>query len=93
MPEGDCIWLVGEDEICALLRASGFRVRQVDDRTAAHADVARRLATAFGRHREAIAADLSAAWCDDIIAAHARWIEWFAAGRVRKLVIVAERAT
>jgi hypothetical protein len=92
MPEGDCIWLVTEDEFRALLHATGFRVRHVEDRTEAHADVARRLATAFIRHREAIAAGVGAARYDEIIIAHARWVEWLAAGRVRKLALVAECA-
>jgi ubiquinone/menaquinone biosynthesis C-methylase UbiE len=92
MPEGDCIWLVTEDEFRALLHATGFRVRHVEDRTEAHADLARRLATAFARHREPIAAVVGAARRDEIIVAHARWVEWLAVGRVRKLALVAERA-
>ena len=93
MPEGDAIWLITEDDFRALLHAAGFRLRQVVDRTAAHVDLARRLSTAFARHRDAIAADLGADRRDDILAAHARWVHWLGSGRVRKLALVAERAT
>ena len=93
MPEGDRIWLVTEEEFRVLLHAAGLQLRQVEDRTDAHAEVARRLAMAFARHREDITAGLGAKRCDEILAAHAQWVQWLAAGRVRKLAVVAETAT
>jgi len=93
MPEGDAIWLVTADEFRALLHAAGFRLRDVADCTAAHVELARRLATAFGRHRESISTDLGAKQCEAILAAHVRWVRWLGSGRVRKLALVAERAT
>ena len=93
MPEGDSVWLIAEAEFRSLLGEAGFQIRQVEDHTAAHADLARRLATALVHDREAIAAALGAAERDKILAMHARWAEWLTAGRVRKLAIVAERMT
>ena len=90
MPEGNMVWLVTEDELLALLDESGFRARLVEDHTAAHADVARRLAVAVGEDRAAIASQLGAEATEQILAQHAHWARWLSAGRVRKLALVAE---
>lgn len=92
MPGGDGIWLVPEDEFLPLLRSSCFRVRQLEDCTAAHADMAGRLAMMYARHQRAIAASVGASLCDETIAADVRWAELLHTRRVRKLAIVTERA-
>jgi SAM-dependent methyltransferase len=90
VPAGDAIWLIGEAEFVALARAAGFRVRWLEDQTAAHAAVAGRLATAFGDDRGTISVEVGAAG-DEIAVAHARWAHWLSNGRVRKLALVLER--
>ncbi|MDP9370898.1 MAG: methyltransferase domain-containing protein [Chloroflexota bacterium] len=90
LPEGDAVWLVTEAEFLVLLEGAGFRVRQVEDHTAAHAALARRLGDAFGGDRDAIAAAVGRARYGEIITAHRQWVAWLAARRVRKLAIVAE---
>lgn len=91
MPDSTNIWLVPEAELRTLLAAAGLEIRLVEDQTAAHGDLARRLLASFTAQREAIAAGLGPAICQDIITAHQRWVEWLTAGRVRQLAIVAER--
>ncbi len=92
IPDGENVWLIPEDAFLALLEAAGFRALRVEDHTAAHADVVRRLAAAFRRDRVAITAAVGAAAYDELIVAHERWVEWLGASRVRKLALVAERA-
>jgi sarcosine/dimethylglycine N-methyltransferase len=91
VPGGEEVWLVPEGRFRALLEAAGFRVRWVEDYTAAHAEVARRLAVAFRRDRAAIARAVGAQACDELVMAHERWVEWLDARRMRKLAVVAQR--
>lgn len=91
IPEGDQIWLVPEEVLLVPLEEAGFRVCQILDRTAAHADLARRLAAAFFRDRARIVSHLGASHWNAVVAAHRQWVEWLTTGRVRKLAIVAER--
>jgi sarcosine/dimethylglycine N-methyltransferase len=92
VPEGEEVWLIPEGRFRALLEAVGFRVRWVEDYTAAHADVARRLAVAFWRDRVAIARAVGAQACNELVMAHERWVEWLNARRVQKLAVVAQRS-
>lgn len=87
---GENVWLITESAFVDLLETAGFRVRRIADHTAAHADVARRLAKAFRRDRAAISAETGEEACDELIATHERWAEWLGARRVRKLALVAE---
>ncbi len=92
IPDCENVWLIPEGVLLALLEAAGFRVLRLEDHTAAHADVARRLAAAFRHDHAAITAAVGAAAYDELIVAHERWVEWLGASRVRKLALVAERA-
>jgi sarcosine/dimethylglycine N-methyltransferase len=92
VPEGEEVWLIPESEFRVLLKAAGFQIRWVEDYTAAHAEVARRLAVAFRRDRAAIVAAVGAEACNELVMAHERWAEWLNAQRVRKLAVVAQRS-
>jgi sarcosine/dimethylglycine N-methyltransferase len=91
IPDGQNICLIPEDEFLARLDDADLRVRRIEDHTAAHADVARRLAAAFRHDRVSIAATVGAGATDELVAAHERWAEWLGVRRVRKLAFVAER--
>jgi ubiquinone/menaquinone biosynthesis C-methylase UbiE len=93
MPDGAHVWLVAASTFRDLAVASGFAVRQVDDLTQSHAEVARNLAPAFVRHRQTIARQIGEDDCDDLIASHTLWARWLASGRVRKLAFVLERSS
>jgi ubiquinone/menaquinone biosynthesis C-methylase UbiE len=91
VPEGEEVWLIPESEFRGLLEAAGFRIRQVEDHTATHAEVVGRLAAAFRRDPEPIVAALGSRAYDELVMAHERWKEWLSARRVRKLAVVAQR--
>jgi ubiquinone/menaquinone biosynthesis C-methylase UbiE len=91
IPEGEEVWLTLESEFRELLEATGFRIRWVEDHTAAHAEVAWRLAAAFRRDRVSIIEALGPQMSNELVIAHERWAEWLSARRVRKLTVVAQR--
>jgi sarcosine/dimethylglycine N-methyltransferase len=91
IPEDEEVWLIPESEFRVLLKSAGFRVRRVEDHTATHAEVARRLAVALRRDRAPIAAAMGSQASNELILAHERWVEWLNARRVRKLGVVAQR--
>jgi SAM-dependent methyltransferase len=93
MPNADTVWPTPLDEICALLRRVGLTVRWHDDSSRAHRDMAERLTDAFAADATAIAELIGRQALDDLVASHRLWSEWLAAGRVRKLAFVAEKAT
>ena len=64
----------------------------MEDHTASHADVVRRLAAACRHDCAAITDAVGATAYDELIVTHERWVEWLGASRVRKLAFVAERA-
>jgi sarcosine/dimethylglycine N-methyltransferase len=90
IPASEDVWLVPEREFRVLLKAADFQIRLVEDHTATHAEVARRLAAAFRRDRAAIIAAVGAQACNELVMAHERWAEWLDARRVRKLAVVAQ---
>jgi SAM-dependent methyltransferase len=91
MPDADTVWLTPIDDIRGLLRQVGLTVRCEDDCSRAHHDQAQRLAEEFAADATAIAALIGRRALDDLVAAHRLWIEWLAAGRVRKVAFVAEK--
>jgi sarcosine/dimethylglycine N-methyltransferase len=91
IPEGEEVWLTLESEFRELLEATGFRIRWAEDHTAAHAEVAWRLAAAFRRDRVSIIEALGPQMSNELVMAHERWAEWLSARRVRKLTVVAQR--
>jgi SAM-dependent methyltransferase len=85
MPDSDTVWLTPLDGLTATLERAGLAVTWLQDHSRAHRATAHALADAYAAQpdREAV---------DDLIAAHRLWVQWLDAGRVRKLVVVAERA-
>jgi phosphatidylglycerophosphate synthase/SAM-dependent methyltransferase len=93
MPNADTVWLDPLDAVVASLDRAGLAVTCVEDHTPAHRAMAQALADAFVTDAAAIAAQIGRRALDDLIAAHLLWAEWLAVGRVRKLAVVAERAS
>ena len=92
MPAADTVWLSPLDEIARSLERAGLVSTWQEDHSRAHHATARALAAAFTADAEDIAAQIGRRALDELLAAHRLWIEWLAAGRVRKLALVAERA-
>ena len=91
MPDADTVWLTPLDELATVLDRAGLAVTWQEDHSRAHRATAQALADAFAADAEAIAAAMGRRALDELLAAHRLWIEWLAAGRVRKLALVAER--
>jgi sarcosine/dimethylglycine N-methyltransferase len=91
VPEGEEVWLTPKSEFRELLEATGFRICWVEDHTAAHAEVAGRLAAALQSDRAPIVAALGPQASNELVMAHERWAEWLSARRVRKLAVVSQR--
>jgi hypothetical protein len=91
MPDADTVWLTPLDELTRSLERAGLAVTWQQDHSRAHRGVAQALMDAFAADAEDIAAQIGARALDDLLAAHALWIEWLDSGRVRKLALVAER--
>jgi SAM-dependent methyltransferase len=91
MPDADTVWLTPLDELATILDRAGLAVTWQDDHSHRHRAGAQALADAFAADAEAIAAAIGRRALDELLAAHRLWIEWLAAGRVRKLAMVAER--
>jgi SAM-dependent methyltransferase len=91
MPDADTVWLTPLDELTAALERAGLAVTRLQDHGRAHAATARALAAAIAADAADIAARIGRRALDELLAAHRLWVEWLAAGRVRKLALVAER--
>jgi SAM-dependent methyltransferase len=91
MPDADTVWLTPLDELATILDRAGLAVTWQEDHSRTHRAAAQALADAFAADAEAITAAIGRRALDELLAAHRLWIEWLAAGRVRKLAMVAER--
>jgi sarcosine/dimethylglycine N-methyltransferase len=92
MPDADTVHLMPLDELTATLERAGLAVVWLQDHSRAHRATAQALADAFAADAEAITAVIGRRALDELLAAHRLWVRWMDAGRVRKLVLVAERA-
>jgi SAM-dependent methyltransferase len=92
MPDADTVWLLPFAEMQVLLNRAGLAVRWTEDVSRLHRAVAESLLDAYAADALAIAAGIGRPALDDLLAAHRLWIDWLAAGRVRKLAVVAEKA-
>jgi SAM-dependent methyltransferase len=93
MPDAETVWLTPLDEIVRSLERAGLVVTWQEDHSHAHRATALALADAFAADAEDIAAQTGRRALDELLAAHRLWIEWLDEGRVRKLALVAERAS
>jgi SAM-dependent methyltransferase len=75
MPNSDTVWPTPLDEMTATLERAGLTVTWLQDHSRAHRATAQALADVYDE--------------DELIRSHRLWVEWLAAGRVRKLAIVA----
>jgi SAM-dependent methyltransferase len=91
MPDADTVWLTPLGEMTAILERAGFAVTWQEDHSRAHRETAHALHDAFAADAEAIAAQVGRRALDELLAAHALWVRWLDAGRVRKLALVAQR--
>jgi hypothetical protein len=82
--------LLPAEQLIALLEDVGLHVRQVEDLTASHAAVARRLAAALARHQEGIITTVGRTRWDAMACAHRWWGNSLKTGRVREMAVVAE---
>jgi SAM-dependent methyltransferase len=91
MPAADTVWLTPLDEMHALLAHAGLAVRWEENWSDSHGDVAAALTDAYTADSAAIASRLGLRALEELLAGHRLWVEWLAAGRVRKFALVAER--
>jgi len=91
MPNADTVWLTPLDEMQTTLLGAGLVVRWQEGWSRAHGAVAESLIAAFTADATDIAAQIGGRALDELVAAHRLWSEWLAAGRVRKIALVAER--
>jgi SAM-dependent methyltransferase len=82
MPEAETVWLISLDELHELLGHIGLAVRWQEDWSESHRMTAESLADAY-----------AVEGLDELVTSHRLWSDWLAAGRVRKLALVAERRT
>ncbi|MEA2280007.1 MAG: hypothetical protein QOK21_614 [Solirubrobacteraceae bacterium] len=93
MPDADTVWLTPLEEIATTLERAGLVVTWQEDHSRAHRAIAQALAAAFTADSEDIAAQIGRRALEELLAAHRLWVEWLDEGRVRKLALVAERAS
>jgi len=91
MPASDTVWPVPLPDLVDLLEQQGFGVDSIEECSDAHRDTAAALADAFEADGVSIGARIGQRTLDDLVAAHRLWAEWLAAGRIRKLSVVAVR--
>jgi SAM-dependent methyltransferase len=91
MPAADTVWPTPLGELVATLARAGLAVAWQADHSRAHRATARALADAFAADAAAITARIGHRALADLLAAHRLWADWLAAGRVRKLALVAVR--
>jgi SAM-dependent methyltransferase len=90
MPNADTVWPMPLAEMVELLEAVGLRVAWQDDLSASHRATAEALTAAYAANGPAIAAQIGPQALDALLASHRLWSTWLAAGRVRKLALVAQ---
>ena len=93
MPDADTVWLTPIDEMRTMLERAGLTLRWQEDWSEAHRTVADSLMAAFTAGEAAIAAGIGRRALDELRTAHRLWSDWLAIGRVRKLAVVAEKAS
>lgn len=91
MPRADTVWPVPLVDLAASLGRAGLAVEWVGDHSRGHGAAAQALADAYAAEGAAIAAQMGRRALDDLLAAHRLWARWLAAGRIRKLAVVARR--
>ena len=91
MPGGDTVWPIPLEAMRGELERVGLPVVWQRDATAQHRETAAALVRAYEQAAPAIRREIGRSAADDLIAAHRVWADWLGAGRVRKVLLVAER--
>lgn len=91
LPGDDSLRLLRGGEPLRLLHECGLAPLHMCDLTAAHAEVAERLAAAYLQYWDALAMELGVERTGTLVATHQRWATWLRTDRVRKLGIIAVR--
>jgi SAM-dependent methyltransferase len=91
MPDADTVWLTPLPEMLTCLERVGFVVRWQRDCSRSHRAVADSLIDAFAADATNIAAQIGRRALEELLAAHRLWSDWLRKGRVRKMVLVAEK--
>jgi SAM-dependent methyltransferase len=91
MPDPDTVWLTPLAGLAVSLEEAGLAVMWQEDHSQAHRATAQALADAFAADADAIADQIGRRALDELLAAHALWVEWLGTGRARKLALLAER--
>jgi len=93
MPGADTVSLRTAEEMGAALARAKLAPRWQQDVTDAHRDTAAALLEAYERDAPTIRRQIGEGRTDDLLAAHRIWVDWLGSGRVRKLLLVAERSS
>jgi len=91
MPAAGTVWPAPLQDVLAALARAGLTVTWQEDHSDAHRATAAALADAFAADASRIAGLIGRRALGDLLASHRLWDEWIAAGRIRKLALVAER--
>ena len=91
MPDADTVWLIGLAELAVLLHEVGLTVIWQEEWSASHRRTAAALLGAMRAGSAEIERQVGTPALTDLITAHRLWIDWLAAGRVRKFALVAEK--
>jgi SAM-dependent methyltransferase len=91
MPDADTVWLTPLEEMLGYLERAALSVRWQEDHSAQHRSVVDSLIDAFAADAAQITAQLGSQALEELVAAHRMWSRWLAEGRVRKVVVVAEK--
>jgi SAM-dependent methyltransferase len=93
MPAAGTVWPTPLDELTACLERAGLVVTWQEDHSRTHGAMAQALAGAFAANAADLAGQLGRGRLDYLLATHRLWTQWLEEGRVRKLAVVAERAS
>ena len=91
MPDDDTVWLIGLQELIALLREAGLSVIWQQQWSASHHETVTALLGSFRADSRRIASQIGVRALTELIAAHELWCDWLGSGRVRKFALVAEK--
>jgi hypothetical protein len=93
MPDAETVWLTPLPDILTCLERIGLVVRWQEDFTRSHQSVADSLTEAFAADATDIAGQIGRRALEELLAAHRLWSEWLREGRVRKIALVAVKAS
>ena len=93
MPDADTVWPTPLDEMTTCLERAGLVVIWQEDYSRAHSAMAQALADAYAADAEDIAGQIGRRALSELLAAQRLWTKWLGERRLRKLAVVAERAS